>query len=191
MTRGMGRVIQFEERAVAALRDRLGAAESARADLIAYARGHSGAVATIHSAVIAAMEAGSFDELTEIVTRDWPAMLGLDAVALALIVGDQGFRIDARAVEHLEPALIAKALAASGEVALRGVGRGHPLFGPAAATISAEALVGLQAEAPIPHGVLLLRQCGDTPAPTDEGTQLLQFLRAALGAMLRRWATTN
>ena len=39
----MGRVISFEERAVATLRDRLGAAESANEDLIAFARGHSGA----------------------------------------------------------------------------------------------------------------------------------------------------
>ncbi len=53
----MARVIQFEERAVATLRERLGEAESARADLAAFARGHSGAVATIHIAVLAALEA--------------------------------------------------------------------------------------------------------------------------------------
>ena len=39
----MGKVISFEERAVATLRDRLGAAESAKEDLIAFAQGHSGA----------------------------------------------------------------------------------------------------------------------------------------------------
>ena len=70
----MGRVIQFEERAVATLRERLGEAESARADLAAFARGHSGAVATIHSAVMAALEADDFDALVAVVTRDWPAM---------------------------------------------------------------------------------------------------------------------
>ena len=53
----MGTVISFEERAVATLRDRLGAAESAKDDLIAFARGHSGATAAIHSAVLALMEA--------------------------------------------------------------------------------------------------------------------------------------
>ena len=53
----MGTVIQFEEGAVARLRDRLGVAETARADLLAFARGHSGAVASIHRAMLAAMEA--------------------------------------------------------------------------------------------------------------------------------------
>lgn len=187
----MGRVIQFEEQAVARLRDRLGAAESARADLLAYARGHSGVVATIHLAVIAALETDNFDDMVGVVTRDWPALLGLDSVALALVVGGQGFRIDAGGVEHLEPALIDKALAGIDEVALRDVGRGHPLFGKAADAIRAEALVGLEAEAPYPYGLLLLGQSGDTPTPSDEGAQLLRFLGAALGAMLRRWATTG
>ena len=187
----MGRVIQFEERAVATLRQKLGAAESARADLIAFARGHTGAVATIHLAVITALEADSFDALVAIVACDWPGMLGLDSVSLALVVSGQGFRVDSNGVEHLEPALIERALASIDEIALREVGRGHPLFGAAAASIRAEALVGLEAQAPFPHGLLLLGQKSDTPILSDEGAQLLQFLGAALGAMLRRWATTG
>lgn len=187
----MGRVIQFEERAVATLRDKLGAAESARADLLAFARGHSGAVATIHLAVMAALEADSFDALVAVVTRDWPAQLGLDSVALALVVGGQGFRLDGSGVEHLEPALIDRALASIDDVALREVGRGHPLFGEAAKTIRAEALVGIEGDAPYPYGLLLLGQSGDTPTSSDEGALLLQFLGAALGAMLRRWAKTG
>ena len=187
----MGRVIQFEEQAVARLRDRLGAAESARADLLAYARGHSGAVATIHLAVIAALEADSFDALVAVVTREWPTMLRLDSVALALVVGGQGFRLDSRGVEHLEPALVDRALAGIDEVALREVGRGHPLFGAAATSVRAEALVGLEGAAPWPYGLLLLGQSGESPTPSAEGTQLLQFLGASLGAMLRRWARTG
>ena len=57
----MATVIPFEERAVAHLRQRLGAAEEANQDLIAFARGHSGAVTSIHAAALAAMEADSID----------------------------------------------------------------------------------------------------------------------------------
>ncbi len=57
----MGQLIQFEEHAVARLRERLGAAEEANQDLIAFARGHSGAVTSIHAAVLAAMEADSVE----------------------------------------------------------------------------------------------------------------------------------
>src|SRR6478672_509874 len=99
--RGMGGVISFEERAVARLRDRLGAAETARADLLAFARGHSGAVASIHQAVLVALEAESFDDLLAVVATDWPAILGLDTVVLALAVGDQAFRVDRDGVQIL------------------------------------------------------------------------------------------
>ena len=185
----MGRVIQFEERAVATLRERLGEAESARADLAAFARGHSGAVATIHSAVIAALEADGFDALSGVVTREWPAMLGLDCVALALLIGDQGFRIDLHGVSRCEPALIARATGQVGDIALRSVERGHPLFGQTAGNVRAEALVALDGEAPFPRGLLVLGQSGAVAEGSDEGSQLLQFLGAALGAMLRRWAS--
>ena len=184
----MVRVIQFEERAVATLRERLGQAESARADLAAFARGHSGAVATIHSAIIAALEADDFDALAAVVTQEWPVMLGLDCVAMALLVGDHGFRIDAEGVSRCEPAIIARMMGQVGDVELCAVERGHPLFGPAAASIRAQALVALEAEAPYPRGLLLLGQGGTVAQGSDQGSQLLQFLGAALGAMLRRWA---
>ena len=54
----MATVIPFEERAVARLRERLGAAEEANQDQIAFAPGHSGAVASKHTAGFAAMQFG-------------------------------------------------------------------------------------------------------------------------------------
>ncbi|MDQ3075342.1 MAG: DUF484 family protein [Pseudomonadota bacterium] len=187
----MGRVIQFEERAVATLRERLGQAESARADLAAFARGHSGAVAAIHCAVIAAMEAEDFDSLVAVVTREWPTLLGLDCVTMALMLGEQGFRIDLHGVSRCEPALISLAAGQVGEVALRSVERGHPLFGYAADSVRAEALIALDVEAPYPRGLLLLGQSGAVAEQSDQASQLLQFLGAALGAMLRQWARNS
>ena len=103
----MATVIPFEERAVAHLRERLGAAEEANQDLIAFARGHSGAVASIHGAVLAAIEADGIEGLLHVVTQEWPLILGIDAVALSLIVGDQGFRADGGGVQIVDPAILA------------------------------------------------------------------------------------
>ena len=103
----MAKVISFEEKAVANLRARIAAAEEANQDLIAFARGHSGAVASIHEAVIAAIEAEGFDHLIHIVTQEWPQILGLDAVAVALFVGDKGVRADASGLQFVDPVEIA------------------------------------------------------------------------------------
>ena len=146
----MATVIPFEERAVAHLRDRLGAAEEANQDLIAFARGHSGAVASIHEAVLAAIEAESVEGLLHVVTQEWPLILGIDAVALSLIVADKGFRADGSGVQQVEPSILRRAIEAVDGVEMRKVERGHALFGPACDLIRAEALIRIECEPPFP-----------------------------------------
>lgn len=184
----MGRVISFEERAVARLRDRLGEAETARADLLAFARGHSGAVAAIHHAVMAALEADSLADLLRIVTEEWPDILGLDSIVLALVVGDQAFRVDRRGIEVMVRPIVNRAMQSLGAVELRNVTRGHALFGTAADEVRSEALIRIDSPAPLPYGLLALGQHGGQSLETPHGADLLLFLGQSLAAMIRRWA---
>jgi uncharacterized protein YigA (DUF484 family) len=183
----MAKVIPFEERAVATLRDRLGAAESANQDLIAFARGHSGATASIHSAVLALMEADSVDALFDVVTKSWPRILGLDVVTLALVADGLGFRVHQGAIELVERRLGDRAIGQADGVVMRTAPRGHALFGREAPEIRSEALIPLHAEAPFPYGLLLLGQRVEASLDARHGAQLLGFLGDGLGAMLRRW----
>jgi uncharacterized protein YigA (DUF484 family) len=183
----MGTVISFENHALANLRARVAAAEEANQDLIAFARGHSGAVASIHEAVIAAIEAEGFDHLIHIVTQEWPQILGLDAVAVALHVGDTGVRADASGLQFVDAKLIARAIKGFDGVLLRGVGRGHPLFGPACELIRAEALIRLTSEPPLPSGLLALGQRGPQSFDTRHGSELLIFLGRVLTRCMGRW----
>lgn len=183
----MGRVISFEERAVAQLRQKLGAAQEANQDLIAFARGHSGATASIHEAVLAAFEADGFDALLHVLTQEWPLILGLDAVALALVVGDQGFRADLNGVQYVEPQLVVRAMESSDGVTMRNVGRGHPLFGPASTLIRSEALIRIDAELPLPAGLLVLGQRSSQKLDGRHGSELMMFLGRSIAAIMRRW----
>jgi hypothetical protein len=183
----MGKVINFEDRAVAKLRARVAAAEEANQDLIAFARGHSGAVASIHEAVLAAIEAEGFDHLIHIVTQEWPQILGLDAVAVALFAGDKGVRADASGLQFVDVRVIQRSLDGLDGVVLRGVGRGHPLFGPACELIKAEALVRLDSEPPLPSGLLALGQREAQGFETRHGSELLMFLGRVLTRSMGRW----
>ena len=185
----MGLVIPFEERAVAHLRERLGAIEEANQDLIAFARGHSGAVASIHAAVIAAMEADSIEGLLHTVTQEWPLILGIDAVALALVVGRQGFRADGNGVRFVAPQLLDCTIRQIDGVEMRTVDRGHPLFGPACDLIRAQALIRIDCEPPLPTGLIALGQRAELSLDARHGSELLMFLGRSLAAMLRRWLT--
>ena len=183
----MGKVINFEDRAVAKLRARVAAAEEANQDLIAFARGHSGAVASIHEAVLAAIEAEGFDHLIHIVTQEWPQILGLDAVAVALFAGDKGVRADASGLQFVDVRVIRRSLEGLDGVVLHGVGRGHPLFGPACELIRAEALVRLDSEPPLPSGLLALGQREAQGFETRHGSELLMFLGRVLTRSMGRW----
>jgi uncharacterized protein YigA (DUF484 family) len=183
----MAKVISFEKHAVAALRDRLGAAESAKQDLIAFARGHSGATAAIHAAVLALMDADSLDAMFKVIANDWPGLLGLDHAVLALVVDGRGFRVEAGQVGTVEPRIVDRAIERLDAVTMRNVSCGHPLFGSAARDICSEALILLSAEAPLPYGILLLGQKESACFDNRHGAQLLGFLGSSLEAMLRRW----
>jgi len=185
----MATVIPFEERAVAHLRRRLGAVEEANQDLIAFARGHSGAVSSIHEAVIAAIDAESIEALFHVVTQEWPLILGIDAVALSLIVGDQGFRADGGGVQQVDPALLRREIGRVNAVQMRTVKRVHPLFGPACDLIRAQALIRIDCEPPLPLGLLALGQRTELNLDARHGSELLMFLGKSLAAMIRKWLT--
>ncbi|MGE5564214.1 MAG: DUF484 domain-containing protein [Bacillota bacterium] len=185
----MATVIPFEERAVAHLRDRLGEAQEANEDLIAFARGHSGAVASIHEAVLAAIESDGVEGLLHVVTQEWPLILGIDAVALSLIVGDQGFRADGSGIQLVDPAIVRRAVDAVDGVEMRKVERGHPLFGPACDLIRAEALIRIECDPPLPSGLLALGQRAELNLDARHGSELLMFLGRTLAAMIRKWLT--
>lgn len=183
----MGKVIDFHDSGVAALRRRVAEVEEANQDLIAFARGHSGAVSAIHAAVLAAIDADGLEHLVHIVTQVWPDMLGLDAVAVAVIAGPDGVRADAAGLQAVDPRLLERSLRAIEGVVLRGVARGHPLFGPAADLIRAEALVRLDPAGRIESGLLALGQRRPQGFDTRHGSELLVFLGSVVSRTLARW----
>ena len=135
----------------------------------------------------AAMEADGVDALLHVVTQEWPLILRIDAVALALIIGDKGFRADGNGVQMVEPRLLQRAVGEVNGVEMRTVERGHPLFGPACDLIRAEALVRIDCEPPLPLGLLAIGQRAELSLDARHGSELLMFLGRSLAAIIRRW----
>ncbi|HET9354810.1 MAG TPA: DUF484 family protein [Sphingomicrobium sp.] len=185
----MGRVHSFDDHAVARLRDRLGAAETARADLLAFARGHSEAVATIHHAILHTLDADGIEAMLGLVAEDWPGLLGVDLAIIAVVVGDQGFRVDRNGTTLLNPAIIDRAASITDAVC-QAVERGNALFGNDAGDVRTEALVPIGADdTSLPRGLLLLGHRSPVDPGSTHGAELLRFLGDFLAAMMRRWLT--
>jgi uncharacterized protein YigA (DUF484 family) len=187
----VAQIISFEEQAVARLRQKLGAVEEANEDLIAFARGHWDAVASINAATLAAIEAPTVDSLFDVIARRWPSILGIDHVAIALVVGKRSFLADGDTIERVEPAFVESMLAGLSPVEVRSVDFGHPLFGPdARRCVRAEALIRIDGPAPYPHGLLALGQKDELSADSGQGSALLLFLGRVVASTIRRCVAT-
>ena len=114
-------------------------------------------------------------------------MLGLDAVAMALHVDARAMIADAGGVQFVEPRVLERLMQDVDGVLLRGVDRGHPLFGPASDLIRAEALIRLESAPPLPCGLLALGQRRPQGFETRHGSELLVFLGHVLCRTMGRW----
>lgn len=177
--------IDFEQRAVAALRQRVAEIEEVNEDLVAFARGHAGAVSSIHNAVLAALAATDRAELCAAVTGVWPALLKVDAAAFAWSGAGTAFRADREGIAAVEPRLIARMAEAMPSVTIRPVERAHPLFGLSGRPVRSEALIRLGGDGGV--GLLALGQYADAPAEGRHGAKLLRFLGQAVSHILERW----
>lgn len=182
----MGNVVAFRDSALIQLRQKVAALDEANADLLAFARGHSGAVAQIHEAALAAMDAECLDHLIHIVTQEWPVILGLDAVALALVSGDTAVRASANGLQRVDVTVLEGRMDGP-TVIMRGIETGDPVFGPAAALVRAEALIRLDMPEPLPKGLLALGSRQGLGFDGGHGSELLSFLGAVVSRMIARW----
>lgn len=160
-------------------------APSADADLLAFARGHSEAAASIQRAVLAVLDAQSPGALALTVTRDWPWILSVDRVALAWARQGAGMVAENGGRRPIEARLVARMASLDRETQVRAVARGHPLFGAHAGEIRAEALIRLNAGGGA--GLLILGDRAGIAAETPAAARLLCFLGRATSAMLARW----
>jgi hypothetical protein len=96
-------------------------------------------------------------------------------------------RADLSGLQFVDPRVIQRMVSRFDGVVLRGVKKGHPLFGPASTLIRAEALVRLDSDAPLPNGLLALGQREEQGFETRHGSELLVFLGRVLTRCMGRW----
>ena len=177
--------IERERGAMASLRQRIATVEETNEDLLAFARGHAGAVAVIHEAVLALLPATDLASFARVVTCDWPCLLGVDAAALAWTCGDRAIVAEAGGLRAFEPRLVARMSGIEHAVTSRVVVQGHPLFGRNHKDIRAEITIRLEGVRGL--GLLLLGQRTGEPGETATSVRLLRFLGRTCSTMLERW----
>lgn len=160
-----------------------------RDGLVALSRDNMTAQAQIHSALLAALEARTFEALIHTVTHEWPALLGVDSVSVG--VESELALEGALPNPHLfllPPGEVDRILRGR-MVRLRAEPQGDEvlLFRSKAAKLRSSALARLDLGRQGPAGLLALgaRQ-GDKFHP-NQATDLLEFLAEALARLVQAW----
>ena len=177
--------IDFEGGAVATLRRRVAEVEGLNEDLVAFARGHAGAVSTIHDAVLAMLPADTPDALALVLAHEWPLILRVDEVAFAWGNAVAAYRGDRDGVRPVEPRLIARMAEGLPPVSIRQVSRGHALFAATCDSMRSEAIVRLDGMGG--NGIIVLGQREEAAVDGRHGARLLRFLGSTVSHMLDRW----
>ena len=119
--------------------------------------------------------------LLHVVTQEWPQILGLDAVAVALFAGDTGFARRRLGVQFVDAAADRESVGGfDGVVHARLSSAAIPCSARPASLIRAEALIRLDREPPLPSGLLALGQRDEQSFDTRHGSELLMFLGRVL-----------
>lgn len=163
---------------------------SATQSVIETSRSNMSVQTRTHAAILALLEAETFEDVVRVVTQDWPHVLDVDVVSLgfefqrapfpALVHGD---------VRQLPLGTIRQLLGPDLNVRLFGemIDDGT-VFGEGAGLAHTAALARLEAGFELPPGLLALGAREDTFGP-GQGTELISFLSAVLAITVRRCLT--
>lgn len=159
-------------------------------ELIAISRTNMQSQTRIHAAVLALMEARTFEHLIDIVTNGLVHTLGCDAVTLCAEGDDATLpRAIKAGVYVLRPGRIDTLLGEGGTVLLRGdLEHGdEDLFGPAAGLVKSDALVRLVPSPAAPPCLLAIGSRRINHFHAQQATELLVFLANAVERSIRNW----
>ncbi|MEM8799424.1 MAG: DUF484 family protein [Pseudomonadota bacterium] len=185
-------VTDFQSFALSRLRKQVADMRTASDEFLSITRSNHSSQTQVHEAVLALLDARGFDHLVHVVTSDWVDILGVDAISLCLEVGSQRFRFTGSGIQRLAAGGVAEALGEDSAIVLRDKTEGSAsIFGAAAPSIRAEALIKLALPSPLPSGLLGFGSQDAQGFHPAQGTELMRFLAAVLARSIERWLTQD
>lgn len=183
------RVVDLQRFMVERLKGRTRELENERDQMVALSRLNLKSQTRVHRAVLAFMNAPSFEHLIEATTVDLPVFLGLDVASLCIeATANPTPRGEARGVRVLEPGAVDALLGPARDMLLRPNVHGErAIFGSGASLVRSDALLRLKFSPASPVGLLALGSRKENRFHPGQGTELLGFLARAIELSIRAW----
>ena len=183
------RVVDLQRFAVERLKLRERELETERDQMVALARLNLKSQTRVHRAVLALINAQSFEQLIQAVTIDMPVFLGLDVAALCIEAAETPPpKCETPGVRVLEQGAVDRLLGSARDLLLLPNVRGDAdLFGSGSPLVRSMALLRLKFGPLAPSGLLALGSRKETRFNPGQGTELLSVLARAIELSIRSW----
>lgn len=197
-------VADFQKAMIAGLRSDLDRLSRHSADILSLTQTNLSQQQRSHAAALLLLQAETPADLHRVLTRDWPRLLHVDAIALALEddtsnLGPHEVREGPSGVVRLPSGSIDRIFAGTDNprVMLTDYRNGNRLFGSLSHQIQSDALARLDvaaswetpqtARSKAPAGLLALGSFDANTFHGEQASDLLEFLARLLGTVLPRW----
>lgn len=182
-------VVDMQHVMMGRLRKEIDGLRSIQSELIENTKLNQSTQHRIHAAVLAAIQANSFERLIHVVTHELPGLLDVDFVTLAIeATADAPRRAPVRGVYVLAPGAIDAALGVGRHARLRNDILGEEaFFGAAARDVQSDVLVRLRVSTGSPDGVICFGARDPRAFDPEQSTELLFFLTTVLENTIRAW----
>lgn len=183
------RVVDLQQYMVRRLQGELHRLRDHHDGLVDTTRSNMTTQARVHEAVIALLAADSFERLIEIASSELGAMLGVDAVALAIEAREgEPAEGTVNGVHMLPPGYVDETLGPAGHIAiLPGTDPDPRLFGAAAVGMEGCMLVRLDTGPGAPAGIVGFGSFSADEFQPEQSTELVEFLVRVLEQAIRAW----
>lgn len=182
-------VVDLQHFMVERLRQDVTRLRASQDEIIANSRDNLGTQERIHKAVLAMLEAETFEEFIDIITGDLVLLLEVDVVCLCIERTD-GYnrRPKLDGLELLEQGAVDRIIGKGRQVMLRDEAVGDPeVFGGAAELVRSDALVRLKPSKAAPNALLAFGTRHPGYFHPGQGTELLSFLGRIIEFGIRSW----
>ncbi len=186
-------VADLQQFMLAKLQTKLSTTLQSQESLVAATRVNMSTQSMVHEAVLALLDATTFEHLIHIATQDCAELLDVDVITLCVEASPAPAamplpRVTTNGVVVLRPGDVDALIGGSHDVILREDSRDSDvIFGPAAELVRSDALVRLRFGPNAPAGLLALGSREVGKFHNGQGTELLSFLARVLERNVRQW----
>lgn len=183
-------IVDLQQAMVKRLRAELERVTGLRDELLAVGRGNQAIQERVHRAILALLDARSFEQFVEAITTDLAVILDLDLIVIGVEQSDENFarQPPPRGIMRLVAGQLEAIFGPNGSILLDDEAEGDvAIFGAGAGLVTSQALIRLNISQETPRALLALGSRKPGLFNRGQGTELLSFIARVVESTFRSW----